>query len=155
MFFVKSSQAMSRKKTLKGKGNSSPTATLPSKQNGKSCKGSSGAEMPVNGVVLPNRPSLSNSSEFYDIAFKVMLVGDSGVGKTCLLVRFKDGAFLAGSFISTVGIDFRDSSLEAVESLEENLVSGLDSSAMTSVEASMDSVFHTSLEALQTSASDA
>uniref|UniRef100_A0A8D2LKC3 small monomeric GTPase n=2 Tax=Varanus komodoensis TaxID=61221 RepID=A0A8D2LKC3_VARKO len=38
----------------------------------------------------------------------VMLVGDSGVGKTCLLVRFKDGAFLAGSFISTVGIDFRN-----------------------------------------------
>ncbi|KAK0133318.1 Ras-related protein Rab-26 [Merluccius polli] len=38
-----------------------------------------------------------------------MLVGDSGVGKTCLLVRFKDGAFLAGSFISTVGIDFRTS----------------------------------------------
>uniref|UniRef100_A0A3Q3VWN6 small monomeric GTPase n=1 Tax=Mola mola TaxID=94237 RepID=A0A3Q3VWN6_MOLML len=37
----------------------------------------------------------------------VMLVGDSGVGKTCLLVHFKDGAFLAGSFISTVGIDFR------------------------------------------------
>uniref|UniRef100_A0A8C4KC09 small monomeric GTPase n=1 Tax=Dromaius novaehollandiae TaxID=8790 RepID=A0A8C4KC09_DRONO len=39
---------------------------------------------------------------------QVMLVGDSGVGKTCLLVRFKDGAFLAGSFISTVGIDFRN-----------------------------------------------
>lgn len=37
-----------------------------------------------------------------------MLVGDSGVGKTCLLVRFKDGAFLAGTFISTVGIDFRN-----------------------------------------------
>ncbi|KAM9725187.1 ras-related protein Rab-26 isoform 3-T3 [Dama dama] len=39
---------------------------------------------------------------------QVMLVGDSGVGKTCLLVRFKDGAFLAGTFISTVGIDFRN-----------------------------------------------
>ena len=36
-----------------------------------------------------------------------MLIGDSGVGKTCLLVRFKDDAFLSGSFISTVGIDFR------------------------------------------------
>ena len=36
-----------------------------------------------------------------------MLIGDSGVGKTCLLVRFKDGAFLSGSFISTVGIDFK------------------------------------------------
>ena len=39
--------------------------------------------------------------------FQVMLLGDSGVGKTCLLVRFKDNAFLSGSFISTVGIDFR------------------------------------------------
>ncbi|XP_078691280.1 ras-related protein Rab-37-like isoform X2 [Branchiostoma floridae x Branchiostoma belcheri] len=38
----------------------------------------------------------------------VMLIGDSGVGKTCVLVRFKDGAFLSGSFISTVGIDFRN-----------------------------------------------
>lgn len=37
-----------------------------------------------------------------------MLVGDSGVGKTCLLVRYKDDTFLSGSFISTVGIDFRN-----------------------------------------------
>lgn len=37
-----------------------------------------------------------------------MLVGDSGVGKTCLLVRYKDGTFLNGSFISTVGIDFKN-----------------------------------------------
>ncbi|KAF0881198.1 RAB26 protein, partial [Crocuta crocuta] len=43
---------------------------------------------------------------------QVMLVGDSGVGKTCLLVRFKDGAFLAGTFISTVGIDFRNKVLD-------------------------------------------
>ncbi|XP_070580103.1 ras-related protein Rab-37-like isoform X4 [Ptychodera flava] len=50
----------------------------------------------------------SLNSEFYDFACKVMLIGDSGVGKTCLLVRFKDGAFLSGSFISTVGIDFRN-----------------------------------------------
>ncbi|XP_060599667.1 ras-related protein Rab-37-like isoform X2 [Ruditapes philippinarum] len=41
-----------------------------------------------------------------------MLLGDSGVGKTCLLVRFKDGAFLSGSFISTVGIDFRNKVVE-------------------------------------------
>uniref|UniRef100_A0AAX7VFP8 small monomeric GTPase n=1 Tax=Astatotilapia calliptera TaxID=8154 RepID=A0AAX7VFP8_ASTCA len=46
-------------------------------------------------------------NEYYDIAFKVMLLGDSAVGKTCLLVRFKDGAFLGGNFIATVGIDFR------------------------------------------------
>nr|XP_009941222.1 PREDICTED: ras-related protein Rab-37 [Opisthocomus hoazin] len=36
-----------------------------------------------------------------------MLLGDSGVGKTCFLLQFKDGAFLSGTFIATVGIDFR------------------------------------------------
>ncbi|KAJ9600927.1 hypothetical protein L9F63_000874, partial [Diploptera punctata] len=43
-----------------------------------------------------------------DLTCKVMLLGDSGVGKTCLLVRFRDGLFLSGNFISTVGIDFRN-----------------------------------------------
>ncbi|KAG8446338.1 hypothetical protein GDO86_013971, partial [Hymenochirus boettgeri] len=37
----------------------------------------------------------------------VMLLGDSGVGKTCFLIQFKDGAFLSGTFLATVGIDFR------------------------------------------------
>ena len=40
-----------------------------------------------------------------------MLLGDSGVGKTCLLVRFKDDTFLCGSFIATVGIDFRNKTI--------------------------------------------
>nr|XP_033818605.1 ras-related protein Rab-26 isoform X2 [Geotrypetes seraphini] len=104
---------MSRKKSQKSRGSggssssSSPAASsLPPKDGGKSC--SPDSQVPLDGVVVPGRPSLSNSAEFYDLAFKVMLVGDSGVGKTCLLVRFKDGAFLAGSFISTVGIDFRN-----------------------------------------------
>ncbi|KAA8582616.1 hypothetical protein FQN60_006287, partial [Etheostoma spectabile] len=101
---------MSRKKAAKGKAaTSSPSAGSPTgKGSGKAARNPGIVQM--NGVVHPSRPSISNSSEFYDIAFKVMLVGDSGVGKTCLLVRFKDGAFLAGSFISTVGIDFRPSS---------------------------------------------
>uniref|UniRef100_A0A3B4UCB4 small monomeric GTPase n=1 Tax=Seriola dumerili TaxID=41447 RepID=A0A3B4UCB4_SERDU len=100
---------MSRKKAAKGKAaTSSPSAGSPTgKGTGKAARSSPGI-VQMNGVVHPSRPSISNSSEFYDIAFKVMLVGDSGVGKTCLLVRFKDGAFLAGSFISTVGIDFRN-----------------------------------------------
>ncbi|CAL8304776.1 unnamed protein product [Lota lota] len=97
---------MSRKKALKGKGSSKSPKASPCKDSGKS--GKCLAPAPSNGVVHPSRPSISSSGEFYDIAFKVMLVGDSGVGKTCLLVRFKDGAFLAGSFISTVGIDFRN-----------------------------------------------
>uniref|UniRef100_A0A914RWQ5 Uncharacterized protein n=1 Tax=Parascaris equorum TaxID=6256 RepID=A0A914RWQ5_PAREQ len=41
-----------------------------------------------------------------------MLIGDSCCGKTCLLIRFKDGAFLNNNFISTVGIDYRNKLLE-------------------------------------------
>ena len=39
----------------------------------------------------------------YDYLFKLLLIGDSGVGKTCLLFRFSDDAFNT-TFISTIGI---------------------------------------------------
>ncbi|XP_073070778.1 ras-related protein Rab-26 isoform X9 [Manis javanica] len=101
-----------------------------------------GPGTPHNAPPQPGRPPVGSGGDFYDVAFKlsdpgsgcpasgkacpwplppagrtnkgsrVMLVGDSGVGKTCLLVRFKDGAFLAGTFISTVGIDFRNKVLD-------------------------------------------
>ncbi|KAM6379210.1 LOW QUALITY PROTEIN: ras-related protein Rab-26 [Pluvialis apricaria] len=112
---------MSRKKAARSKGGgAAPSAALPPATappgSGRAAaaattpRGSAPApELPRNGGgAAAGRPSLSSSGEFYDLAFKVMLVGDSGVGKTCLLVRFKDSAFLAGSFISTVGIDFRN-----------------------------------------------
>ena len=38
--------------------------------------------------------------------FQTILVGDSGVGKTSLLVQFDQGKFQAGSFSATVGIGF-------------------------------------------------
>jgi len=37
---------------------------------------------------------------------KMLLVGDSGVGKSCLLQRFSDGTF-THSFMPTIGIDFK------------------------------------------------
>lgn len=42
----------------------------------------------------------------YDYLFKLVLIGDSGVGKSCLLLRFADDAF-TDSYISTIGVDFR------------------------------------------------
>lgn len=36
--------------------------------------------------------------------------GDSGVGKSCLLLRFADDNF-TDSYISTIGVDFRCGSL--------------------------------------------
>lgn len=62
---------MSRKKTVKGKGTSKSPNASPNKDSGKSGKGIAAAQ--ANGVVHPSRPSLSNSGEFYDIAFKVIL----------------------------------------------------------------------------------
>lgn len=41
-----------------------------------------------------------------DIIHKTILVGDSGVGKTSLLVQFDTGKFNLGAFSATVGIGF-------------------------------------------------
>lgn len=42
----------------------------------------------------------------FDKSMKLLMVGDSGVGKSCLLVRFVDNQFNA-QFITTIGIDFK------------------------------------------------
>jgi Ras-related protein Rab-8A len=48
----------------------------------------------------------SNKSAAYDYLIKLLLIGDSGVGKSCLLLRFSDDSFTP-SFITTIGIDFK------------------------------------------------
>lgn len=42
----------------------------------------------------------------YDYLFKILLVGNSAVGKSCLLVRFADNIFNE-SFLPTIGVDFK------------------------------------------------
>jgi len=42
----------------------------------------------------------------YDHLFKLVLIGDSGAGKSCLLLRFADDQF-TDSYITTIGVDFR------------------------------------------------
>lgn len=42
----------------------------------------------------------------YDSLIKLLLIGDSGVGKSCLLLRFAENSFTT-SFITTIGIDFK------------------------------------------------
>ncbi|KAM6919880.1 ras-related protein Rab-8A-like [Lycodopsis pacificus] len=47
----------------------------------------------------------------YDYLFKLLLLGDSGVGKTCVLFRFIEDAFNS-TFIGTVGLDFKIRTIE-------------------------------------------
>ncbi|KAJ8305749.1 hypothetical protein KUTeg_016294 [Tegillarca granosa] len=54
---------------------------------------------------------LKMAKKTYDLLFKLLLIGDSGVGKTCLLFRFSDDAFNT-TFISTIGIDFKIKTVE-------------------------------------------
>ena len=47
----------------------------------------------------------------YDFLFKIVLIGDSGVGKTCLLSKFARNEFSLDSKV-TVGVEFASKSIE-------------------------------------------
>jgi Ras-related protein Rab-1A len=42
----------------------------------------------------------------YHYLFKLLLIGDSGVGKSCLLLQFADQTY-NDNYISTIGVDFK------------------------------------------------
>ena len=49
--------------------------------------------------------------EDYKFLFKVVLVGNAGVGKTCLVRRFTQGMFPPGQG-ATIGVDFMIKTVE-------------------------------------------
>ncbi|GMM41293.1 hypothetical protein FOG51_02175 [Hanseniaspora uvarum] len=54
---------------------------------------------------------MKNSSSDFDYLFKLLLIGDSGVGKSCLLLRFADNSYNS-DYISTIGVDFKIKTLK-------------------------------------------
>lgn len=53
----------------------------------------------------------NSQMEDYKFLFKVVLIGNSGVGKTCLVRRFTQGVFPKGQG-ATIGVDFMIKTLE-------------------------------------------
>ncbi|MBN3297763.1 ras-related protein Rab-43 [Amia ocellicauda] len=49
--------------------------------------------------------STVDSDDAYDFLFKIVLIGDAGVGKTCVVQRFKTGIFVERQG-NTIGVDF-------------------------------------------------
>ena len=47
----------------------------------------------------------------YDYLFKILMIGDSGVGKSALLNRYCDD-FYSDNYISTIGVDFKVKTIE-------------------------------------------
>lgn len=46
------------------------------------------------------------SGEDYDYLLKIVIIGDPGVGKSCLLFRYVDGLYNE-NYICTIGVDFK------------------------------------------------
>ena len=46
----------------------------------------------------------------YDLLLKVLLIGQEGTGKSCLLMNFTGEQF-SEAYISTIGVDFKVKSL--------------------------------------------
>ena len=47
---------------------------------------------------------------YRDVLFKILLIGDSGVGKTSLILRYTKGIFRE-EFLNSIGVDFRSKDL--------------------------------------------
>ena len=54
---------------------------------------------------------MTNIPSKFDHLFKILIIGESGVGKTCFLLRYAENSFVANHLL-TIGIDFKIKMIE-------------------------------------------
>ena len=54
----------------------------------------------------------SMSEDYYDEKIKIMIIGETKVGKTSLISKYCKNEFTGGEYLSTIGIDFQIKNLE-------------------------------------------
>ena len=54
--------------------------------------------------------TMASAEQTFDEYFKILVIGDSDVGKTSLVFRFVDGSF-SSQFVPTVGMDFKNKTI--------------------------------------------
>ena len=52
-----------------------------------------------------------SSSDEVDLVFKILMLGDSEVGKSCFLMRYSDNVFVE-NYITTIGLDYKLKSIK-------------------------------------------
>jgi len=60
---------------------------------------------------MPSQIVRMSNSNSYDMIYKILLIGDAGVGKSNLLQRYTDDPF-SESHIATIGVDFKIRTVE-------------------------------------------
>ena len=65
---------------------------------------------------LTFRFAMTTTSNDYDSTFKILVLGDSGVGKTCLIYRYTEGIF-SEAYVSTIGEFILNFQSELIQSL--------------------------------------
>ena len=59
------------------------------------------------------------ADEEYDFIFKVLLLGNSDVGKSSILIRYVDESWNE-AFVPTIGVDFKVKSMEVEQKKNKN-----------------------------------
>jgi len=69
------------------------------------CSGSTDQPIRTSYSLQPTNTNVDNNTdEFY--LYKILVIGDSSVGKSSLLLRFIDNSF-SSNFLATIGVDFK------------------------------------------------